>query len=137
MVVLGLLLLLFWGGWLFFGKVHLFETSLNAKITGNNLILAEFPLSSKNLLRRNQLAIIEFDNLPWPAFDRLEGNIQQVLAIPNKEVLQVHIIISQSKRDFSSTIVNKMSAKTTINVGYIRPLDLLIRSLGESLVQGE
>ncbi len=125
-VVVGII----WIFWAYFGKISIYEISRNSTLIEKDLIVSEFPLSSSVLIRPNQSAVFEFDNLAWPRFSKYLGKIIKVYPHHSRNILLVHIKIDTENGKVNS-LASKMSGKIAIVVGNASPLQLMLFNLNK------
>ncbi len=131
-LVLCFFLLSGWLLWAFKAHVSIYEESSDAMVIDANHIKAIFPLSSTSMITTGQLAVVELNNLPWPAFPKLHGTVISLLPNTQLKNLAVYISLENEPNQFSK-LVHMMPAEVNIEVGKVKPVNLLVKSLSEIL----
>ncbi len=125
-----------WFLWALYSKVSIFETTEKAHLVSESIVTGEFPLSSNVLIQLDQMAIFEFENLPWPSYPKIQGKTIKIYPHHSKDTLMVQVQID-AKNNSMKPMTSGMAGRLVIKIGEVSPIHLMVKNLSEAIAYRE
>ena len=130
-ILVAVVLLIAWAGWFFLARITFYETGQIVSVTGEGIVVADFPPEALGRIQSGQSALLWFDSAAGDQAEAIPSVVIDVVNQAQEERVQVELYILGDAIAFVS-LYEGSTGQAEVEVERISPASLVMRAAGLS-----